>query len=185
MTNRYIAERREDRARMMRIRKERKRRKAKSAAAVVIAASLIVACIACMCVIGFTIADNVLPTPHALAATEVTKLGMTSSNGNMQIATQAQPQNAQAAFADEKASALHFYGRGKTSYGYDWDYSADNDIVKVSCDYNFSTQTYDLTVTSKAAGKANVTLFYFADNTTKVPVSFAVNIDADLNITQI
>lgn len=176
MMNRYHD--RKDYSESWRFRQEKKRLKARNAVATVVAIFLVTACIASITVIGVTIVDNILPDSNVTAATEITKLGMISADAGIQTATQASPRS----FG---GSALHIYGKGKTSEGYNWDYSADNDIVKVACSYDFHTNTYDLTVTGKAAGTANVTLCYFTDDNAKVSVPMAVSVDNNLNITQI
>lgn len=169
---------RKDNARGRRFRQEKKQLKARYTAATVVAIILVAACIASITVIGVTIVNNILPDPNVTAATEVTKLGMISAEAGIQTATQASSRSI-------GGTALHIYGKGKTSEGYNWDYSADNDIVKVACSYDFHTNTYDLTVTGKAEGTANVTLYYFTDDNNKVSVPMAVSVDSDLNITQI
>lgn len=176
MINRYND--RNDSSKCRRSRQEKKQLKARNTAATVVAIILVAACIASITVIGVTIVDNILPDSNVTAATEVNKLGMISADAGIQTATQ----TSSPSFG---GSALHIYGKGKTSEGYNWDYSADNDIVKVACSYDFHTNTYDLTVTGKAAGTANVTLYYFTDDNAKVSVPMAVSVDSDLNITQI
>ena len=76
-----------------------------------------------------------------------------------------------------------YYNYGKTSYGFDWDYSADNANFLLRCDYNFAQQQYQFGFYGKEAGVAHVTLYYFTDDNTKVPVQMTVTVDADLNVT--
>ena len=185
MTNKYIADRREERARMMRIRKERQALKTKRTIATVVAIVLVAACVACVCVIGVTVTNNLLPASHTAAAAEVTKLGMISADTGMDTATQASSQDTTARQPAASGSALHFYGQGSTTEGYGWTYSADNDIVKVDCNYNFGTHNYDLVVTGKAAGTANVILYYSVDDNNQVSIPITVSVDSNLNITQI
>ena len=186
MTNKYIAERREERARMMRIRKERQALKTKRTVATAVAVVLVTACIACICVIGVTVTNNMLPASHTVAATEVTKLGMISADTGMDTATQASSQDTTTTqHSSASGSALHFYGQGSTAEGYGWTYSADNDIVKVDCRYDFSTHSYDFIVTGKAAGTANVILYYSVDDNNQVSIPITVSVDSNLNIKQI
>lgn len=76
-----------------------------------------------------------------------------------------------------------YYNYGKTSYGFNWDYSADNANFLLRCDYNFSNQQYQFGFYGREAGVAHVTLYYFTDDNTKVPVEMTVTVDADLNVT--
>lgn len=80
-------------------------------------------------------------------------------------------------------AAAYFHANGKTSYGFNWDYSADNNNFLVRCDYNFDKQEYEFGFYGKAAGTAHITLYYFTDDNTKVPVEMTATVDADLNIT--
>lgn len=176
MTDKNIADRR----------KERQAIRTKRTVATVIAIVLVAACIACICVIGVTVVNTYLPDSHT-TATEVTKLGMLSADNRMQTATQASAQDMQSSqpTAATQDASLHCYAYGKTSYGYDWDYRADSDIVKVDCQYDFNTHSYDLIVSGKAPGTANLTLYYFTDDNTKAAVPMTVKVDENLNITQI
>lgn len=79
---------------------------------------------------------------------------------------------------------LHYYATGKTSGGYDWDYTADNSNVSVCCNYNTNTNQYDYILYGRAQGTTHMTLYYYADDNTKVPVSLTLNVDKDLNVTQ-
>lgn len=77
----------------------------------------------------------------------------------------------------------HYYAYGKTSYGFDWNYSADNGNFVVACNYNFDQQQYDFTFYGTAQGVSNVTLYYNTDDNVQVPVQLTVNVDSDLNVT--
>lgn len=79
---------------------------------------------------------------------------------------------------------LHYYATGKTSGGYDWDYSADNSNISVCCNYNTANNQYDLIIYGKAPGVTHLTLYYNTSDTVKVPVTMTVNVDKDLNVTQ-
>ena len=73
--------------------------------------------------------------------------------------------------------------KGSTSYGYDWDYRADSTAAKISCTYNFSTQTYTYTAKGNYAGVTNAVIKYATIDGTwhNVPVRFTV--DRNLNVT--
>lgn len=79
---------------------------------------------------------------------------------------------------------LHYYATGKTSGGYDWDYSADNGNISVCCNYNTANNQYDFIIYGKAQGVAHLTLYYYTSDTVRVPVSMTINVDKDLNVTQ-
>ena len=136
--------------------------------------------------IGVTVINNVLPSSQSAAATEVNKLGMISADTGLQTVTQAPAQDTAAVPQPAgSGSALHFSGKGSTTEGYGWTYSADNDIVKVDCRYDFTTHSYDLIVTGKAAGTANVILYYSVGDNNQVSIPITVSVDSNLNITQI
>lgn len=77
----------------------------------------------------------------------------------------------------------HYYANGKTSYGFNWDYDADNSNFVVKCDYNFNQQQYDFTFYGTAPGTSHVTLYYFTSDDNKVPVNLTVTVDSNLNVT--
>jgi len=83
---------------------------------------------------------------------------------------------------EKTGTPAHYYANGKTSYGFDWDYSADNSNFTVSCNYNFDKQQYDFTFYGTKAGTSHVTLYYFTADNVKVPVSLTVTVDSNLNV---
>ncbi|MBQ9247678.1 MAG: hypothetical protein IJ171_03735, partial [Ruminococcus sp.] len=83
---------------------------------------------------------------------------------------------------EKTGTPAHYYANGKTSYGFDWDYSADNSNFTVSCNYNFDKQQYDFTFYGTKAGTSHVTLYYYTADNVKVPVSLTVTVDSDLNV---
>ena len=110
-----------------------------------------------------------------------------------QKATEAQDKiekiNGERVYIDTKRKApektgtpAHYYANGKTSYGFDWDYSADNSNFVLSCNYNFDKQQYDFSFYGTKAGTSHVTLYYFTADNVKVPVSLTVNVDSSLNV---
>lgn len=78
----------------------------------------------------------------------------------------------------------HFYANGKTSYGFDWNYSADNGNFVLACNYNFDKQQYDFTFYGVTPGVAHITVYYNTDDNTQVPVQLTINVDDNLNVTQ-
>ncbi len=83
---------------------------------------------------------------------------------------------------EKTGTPAHYYANGKTSYGFDWDYSADNSNFTLSCNYNFDKQQYDFSFYGTKAGTSHVTLYYFTADNVKVPVSLTVNVDSSLNV---
>ncbi len=83
---------------------------------------------------------------------------------------------------DKTGTPAHYYANGKTSYGFNWDYDADNANFVVKCDYNFDQQQYDFTFYGTTPGTAHVTLYYYTSDTNKVPVNLTVTVDNDLNV---
>lgn len=84
---------------------------------------------------------------------------------------------------DKTGTPAHYYTNGKTSYGFNWDYDADNGNIVVKCDYNFNQQQYDFTFYGTTPGTSHVTLYYYTSDTNKVPVNLTVTVDNDLNVT--
>ena len=76
----------------------------------------------------------------------------------------------------------HFYANGKTSYGFDWTYKADNANFRLRCDYNFNKQQYDFQFYGVTPGTSHVTLYYNTDDNVQVPVTMTINVDGNLNV---
>ena len=77
----------------------------------------------------------------------------------------------------------HYYAYGKTSYGFDWTYKADNINFLLRCDYNFNQQQYDFQFYGVTPGTGHVTLYYNTDDNVQVPVNLTVTVDDALNVT--
>ena len=80
-------------------------------------------------------------------------------------------------------SSADYFANGKTSYGFDWDYSADNGNFVIRCDYNFNQQQYMFHFYGVTPGVSHITLLYNTDDNTQVPVNLTLNVDNDLNAT--
>ncbi len=76
----------------------------------------------------------------------------------------------------------HYYANGKTSYGFDWTYNADNCNFLLRCDYNFNQQQYDFQFYGVTPGTSHVTLYYNTDDNVQVPVSLTIVVDDALNV---
>lgn len=75
----------------------------------------------------------------------------------------------------------HYYANGKTSYGFNWDYSGGGNFY-IRVDYNFDQQQYDFQFYGTAPGTSTTTIYYFTDDNTKVPVDLTVTVDDNLNV---
>ena len=76
-----------------------------------------------------------------------------------------------------------FVAYGKTSYGYDWDYTADSRAAKISVTYDFKTNKYTFRATGVYAGVINAVLKYATIDGKwhNIPVRFTT--DSNLNVT--
>ena len=187
MTNKYIAERRAQRARQIQRRNERRARKRRNILFTSITAVLVIAVVAGFAVVGINMAGNnsTYISRSPAAAVKLTPADASNDFDAAVIAVNQEAASFAASAQTSGGSPLHFYATGKTSYGYNWDYGTDNNIINVSCNYDFSSNRYDLILTGTHEGVAHVTLYYFTDDNTKVPVEMTVNVDANLNVTQI
>ena len=72
---------------------------------------------------------------------------------------------------------------GSTSYGYDWDYTADSTAAKIKVTYDFKTNKYTFRAIGQYAGVTNAILKYQTiDNKWhNIPVRFVT--DKGLNVT--
>ncbi|WP_407383900.1 hypothetical protein [Ruminococcus sp.] len=82
---------------------------------------------------------------------------------------------------EKTGTPAHYYANGKTSYGFDWTYDADNSNFTIRCDYNFNQQQYDFQFYGTAPGTSHITVYYNTDDNTKVPVSLTLTVDDNLN----
>ena len=76
-----------------------------------------------------------------------------------------------------------FFAYGKTSYGYDWDYTADSTAAKITVTYDFKTNKYTFKATGQYAGVTNAILKYATPDGKwhNIPVRFTT--DKNLNVT--
>lgn len=87
--------------------------------------------------------------------------------------------------AYSSGNVLHYTATGQTSYGYDWTYSGGGGIVSVGCNYDFNTKQYDFNITGVAPGTTTLTLYYNTADGVQQPVNMTVQVDSNLNVTQI
>ena len=113
-----------------------------------------------------------------------------SSSGSADASSQSSSSSASSSASSAGGSyssgnALHYTASGQTSYGYDWTYSGGGGIVNVSCNYDFNTKQYDFNITGVAPGTASLTLYYNTADGVQQPVNMTVQVDSNLNVTQI
>ena len=86
--------------------------------------------------------------------------------------------------ANQSSKAYVFTAYGKTSYGYDWTYSADNTNIKVDVKYDFKTNKYTCTFTGFREGTCNMNFKYYTSDKNIVTVPMVLKVDKNLNITR-
>ena len=108
----------------------------------------------------------------------VSMLGVVSA-----VSASAAVTNEAAVSAQSNAKACVYTADGKTSYGYDWDYRADNSAAKISCTYDFKTNKYIFKAVGQFAGTTNAVLKYATIDGKwhNVPIRFTT--DRALNVT--
>ena len=85
------------------------------------------------------------------------------------------------AAATGKACVMVKYG--KTSYGYDWDYTADSTAAKITCTYNFKNKAYTFKATGQYKGTTNAILKYVAMDGKWHNVKVRFTVDGNKNVT--
>ncbi len=86
---------------------------------------------------------------------------------------------------NKTAKAYKYVCTGQTKKGYDWDYTASNSNVKVTCKYDFKTHTYTFKFTGTAKGSTTMNFKYRLNDKTWVKVPMTFKIDAQKNITRV
>ncbi|MCR5653782.1 MAG: hypothetical protein K6F88_08290 [Ruminococcus sp.] len=80
------------------------------------------------------------------------------------------------------AKSYIFKATGKTSKGYDWDYKADCNNVKVKCSYDFTAHKYTFKITGTSYGLNHFTLKYKTSDTKWASVKMTLFVDSEKNI---
>ena len=80
------------------------------------------------------------------------------------------------------AKSYVFKATGKTSKGYDWDYKADCNNVKVKCTYDFTAHKYTFKITGTSYGLNHFTLKYKTSDKKWVSVKMTLFVDSEKNI---
>lgn len=108
-----------------------------------------------------------------------------SSDGSSDASSQASSGASAEGGAYGSGNTLHYTATGQTSYGYDWTYSGGAGVVSITCDYSFESHQYDFSITGVAPGTTSFTLYYNTDDGVQQPVYMTVQVDSNLNVTQI
>ena len=109
-----------------------------------------------------------------------------SSSASSDVSSDASSSSAASAGGSySSGNSLHYTASGQTSYGYDWTYSGGGGIVNVGCNYDFNTKQYDFNITGVAPGTTALTLYYNTADGVQQPVNMTVQVDSNLNVTQI
>ena len=118
-------------------------------------------------------------------AQQATLPASSSSSGSYEASSQTSSSAAAEGGSYNSGNTLHYTATGQTSYGYDWTYSGGGGIVSVGCNYDFNTKQYDFNITGLAPGTASLTLYYNTADGVQQPVNMTVQVDSNLNVTQI
>lgn len=114
--------------------------------------------------------------------------GYSPEQAGANAAMDVQPGNSFAKSASQQMNAQGeiteiFTATGKTSSGYDWNYSSDSDCASVSCTYDFNSQTYHFTAQGAHPGIARVELKYAETDNYWITQAVTIHVDNDLNVT--
>ena len=118
-------------------------------------------------------------------AQQATLPASSSSSVSSDASSQTSSSSAAEGGSYSSGNALHYTASGQTSYGYDWTYSGGGGIVNVSCNYDFNSKQYDFNITGVAPGTTSLTLYYNTADGVQQPVNMTVQVDSNLNVTQI
>ena len=135
-----------------------------------------------------TAQTTVQPAQNVAEQTQTAQTNTQSAQEAKKSEDKIETVNGERVYIDTKRTApektgtpAHYYANGKTSYGFDWDYSGGGNFL-LRCDYNFDQHQYDFQFYGVTPGTATTTLYYFTDDNVKVPVTLTVNVDNDLNV---
>jgi len=82
-------------------------------------------------------------------------------------------------------TAVHVQAFGKTSYGFNWTCSCDNQNYVISCNYNFSKNMYDFVIFGKEPGHSNISIYYNTGDTVRQAENVHLFVDNNLNATRL
>ena len=81
------------------------------------------------------------------------------------------------------AKAFKYYAKGKTTYGYNYDYKVTNNIVNVKVNYDFKANKYEFNVLGKKSGNTQLTLIWNVNNKKTNSATFNLRVDNKGNVT--
>ena len=81
------------------------------------------------------------------------------------------------------AKAFKYYAKGKTTYGYNYDYKVTNNIVDVKVNYDFKDNKYEFNVLGKKSGNTQLTLIWNVNNKKTNSATFNLRVDNKGNVT--
>ena len=128
-------------------------------------------------VMAAIMAVSTIGTVSAVSAGAVSAKGTAQSHAAQKVEVPASTNK-----LNTLAKAYTFTCKGQTKKGYDWDYTADRNNIKVKCDYNFKTHTYTFKFTGTAKGTTQMNFKYRANDKTWVKVPMTFKVDAQKNI---
>ena len=80
------------------------------------------------------------------------------------------------------AKAFKYYAKGKTTYGYNYDYKVTNNIVDVKVNYDFKANKYEFNVLGKKSGNTQLTLIWNVNNKKTNSATFNLRVDNKGNV---
>ena len=81
------------------------------------------------------------------------------------------------------AKAFKYYAKGKTTYGYNYNYKVTNNIVDVKVNYDFKANKYEFNVLGKKSGNTQLTLIWNVNNKKTNSATFNLRVDNKGNVT--
>lgn len=132
--------------------------------------------------------DSTNPAPASAVAVSIPQAVANNGNNNVQAAPANQSEQtantAQNANAAQQLGAVTgiFSVTGKTSTGYDWNYSGDSNCAKINCQYDFGTHQYNFTAQGAYEGVDHVKLMYMTADNTWETQNVTVSVDKNLNV---
>ena len=106
--------------------------------------------------------------------------------GNVTALGKVTPSNTNTAVKNQlfnNAKAFKYYAKGKTTYGYNYDYKVTNNIVDVKVNYDFKANKYEFNVLGKKSGNTQLTLIWNVNNKKTNSATFNLRVDNKGNVT--
>ena len=108
------------------------------------------------------------------------------NKGNVNALGKVTPSNTNTAVKNQlfnNAKAFKYYAKGKTTYGYNYDYKVTNNIVDVKVNYDFKANKYEFNVLGKKSGNTQLTLIWNVNNKKTNSATFNLRVDNKGNVT--